>query len=103
MEKFGFSSTLVGKQIALINFFGFLVTDILFSASIWSYCLQAKLHVRTTWSLLALFEEWWLTKYRLQRKQVVSIQRIYLLLPFLLHQPLVINRRRSACFRNVRR
>lgn len=41
MEKFGFSSTLVGKQIALIIFFGFLVTDILFSASIWSYYLQA--------------------------------------------------------------
>ncbi len=93
MEKFGFSSTLVGKQIASITYFfvEFLVTDILFSASIWSYCLQAKLHVRTTWSLLALFEKWRLTKYRLQRKQVVSIQRIYLLLPFLLHQPIIIN------------
>lgn len=93
MEKFGFSSTLVGKQIALIIFVGFLITDILFSASIWSYCLQAKLHVRATWSLRALFEEWWLTKYRLQRKQVVSIQRVCLLLPFLLLQPLVINSR----------
>lgn len=84
MEKFGFSSTLAVKQIASITYFfvEFLVTDILFSASIWSYCLQAKLHVRTTWSLLALFEEWWLTKYRLRRKQVVSIRRIWLLLPF---------------------
>lgn len=93
MEKFGFSSTLAGKQITLIIFFGFLFTDIIFSASIWSYCLQAKLRMRTTWSLLALFEEWWLTKYRLQRKQAVSIQRICLLLPFLLYQPLIINRR----------
>lgn len=95
MGKFGFSSTLVGKRIASITYFfvGFLFTDILFSASIWSYCLQAKLHMRTTWSLLALFEEWRLTKYRLQRKQVVSIQRICLLLSFLLHQPLIINRR----------
>lgn len=68
MEKFGSSSTLTGKQIASITYFfvGFLVTDILFSASIWSYCLQAKLHVRATWRLLALFEEWRLTKYRLQ-------------------------------------
>lgn len=43
MEKFDFSSILVGKPIALITyiFVGFLVTDILFSASIWSYYLQA--------------------------------------------------------------
>lgn len=43
MEKFDSSSTLVGKQIALITyiFVGFLVTDILFPASIWSYYLQA--------------------------------------------------------------
>lgn len=61
------SSKLVGKRIASITYFfvGFLVTDILFSASIWSYCLQAKLHVRATWSLLALFEKWRFTKYRL--------------------------------------
>lgn len=95
MEKFDFSSILVGKPIALITyiFVGFLVTDILFSASIWSYYLQAKLYVRATWSLLALFEEWWLRKYRLQRKQVVSIRRICLLLFFPLPQPLIINRR----------
>lgn len=69
MEKFDSSSTLVGKQIASITYFfvGFLVTDIPFSASIWSYCLQAKLQMRATWSLFALFEEWRLTKYRLQR------------------------------------
>lgn len=43
MEKFGFSSTLAGKQIASITYFfvEFLVTDILFSASIWSYYQQA--------------------------------------------------------------
>ena len=40
-----------------------------------------------------LFEELGLTKYRLQRKQVVSIQRIYLLILFLLHQRFIINRR----------
>ena len=81
MEKFCFSSTLVGKQIALINFLDFRLQIYAFplASVVTIYRLNS---MRETRSLLALFEEWWLTKYRLQRKQVVSIQRIYLLLPF---------------------
>ena len=76
MEKFGFSSTLVGKQIVSITFlwdFWLLIYSFPLASGVTIYRLNS---MRETRSLLALFEEWGLTKYRLQRKQVVSIQRI---------------------------